>query len=186
MSTIPLLGPTPISVGGATFNPALDACFTCTPPYQHPRVWIPDGPTDRTLVLCFDGTGDSFDQDVSQACYLSSRSCPRLNATSTEFKRRSIPGDAEERRSHEAARVLPGDSSRPTCKPRRPHLPSRQAGIGTYTSSVLKTPIIEGTSKLLDQMIAYNLPDHIKGLSFPPRVPPLTMPDQSSQTAISF
>jgi len=65
-------------------------------------------------------------------------------------------------------------------------MPSRQAGIGTYTSSVLKTPIIEGTSKLLDQMIAYNLPDHIKGLSFPPHVLPLTMPDQSFQTAISF
>lgn len=40
-----------------------------------------------------------------------------------------------------------------------------QAGIGTYTSSVLKTPVVEGVSKLLDQMVAYNLDDHIKGSS---------------------
>jgi len=61
-----------------------------------------------------------------------------------------------------------------------------QAGIGTYTSSVLKTPIIEGMSKVLDEMLAYNLPDHIKGLSFPPHVAPRTIADQSFQTVISF
>ena len=66
MATIPLLGPAPISLEGGTFNPKLNSCFSCTPPYEHPRVWIPNGPTGRTLVLCFDGTGDSFDQDVSQ------------------------------------------------------------------------------------------------------------------------
>ena len=46
-----------------------------------------------------------------------------------------------------------------------------QAGIGTYTSSVLKTPIIESVTKLRDKMVARNLGDHVKGLSFPPRVP---------------
>ena len=45
----------------------------------------------------------------------------------------------------------------------------RQAGIGTYTgNNVLGTPIVQATSKLLDQMIAWNLPEHIKGLPPPP------------------
>ena len=44
----------------------------------------------------------------------------------------------------------------------------RQAGIGTYTgNNVLGTPIVQATSKLLDQMIAWNLPEHIKGLPPP-------------------
>ena len=41
----------------------------------------------------------------------------------------------------------------------------RQAGIGTYTSNVIQTPIIAGMSKLVDSMIAWNMPEHIKGLS---------------------
>ena len=53
-----------------------------------------------------------------------------------------------------------------------------QAGIGTYTGSVLKTPILEDASKVLDEMVAWNLPDHIKGLSFLPHVPHLTVADQ--------
>ena len=44
---------------------------------------------------------------------------------------------------------------------------SRQAGIGTYTSNVLKAPIIESMSKVLDAMIAYDLPDHVKGFPSP-------------------
>ena len=49
---------------------------------------------------------------------------------------------------------------------------SGQAGIGTYTSSVFKTPILESVTKLRDKMVARNLGDHVKGLSFPPCVPP--------------
>ena len=67
-ATLPLLGPTPVSINGGTFNPELNACYTCTPPFEHPREWKPDPESPdrhRTLVLCFDGTGDSFDQDVS-------------------------------------------------------------------------------------------------------------------------
>ena len=63
-----------------TYNPASAKCSACDPS-DHQRVWIPDGPTARTLVLCFDGTGDSFDEDVSQPSspsYLRSGSCPRL------------------------------------------------------------------------------------------------------------
>lgn len=38
-----------------------------------------------------------------------------------------------------------------------------QAGIGTYTgNNVLGTPFVQGMSKLLDQMIAWNLPAHIQ------------------------
>ena len=54
----------------------------------------------------------------------------------------------------------------------------RQAGVGTYTSNVIKTPIIEATSKLVDAMIAWNMPEHIKGLSTP-HVPLPTVSDSS-------
>lgn len=30
------------------------------------RIWIPSHHSNRTLVLCFDGTGDEFDSDVSR------------------------------------------------------------------------------------------------------------------------
>ena len=43
----------------------------------------------------------------------------------------------------------------------------RQAGIGTYTSNVLKTPIIERVSQLRDKMFAHSLGEHIQGLFFP-------------------
>jgi len=47
-----------------------EACFACDPPYKHLREWKPhpDSPQrqGRTLVLCFDGTGDLFDEDVSE------------------------------------------------------------------------------------------------------------------------
>ena len=42
----------------------------------------------------------------------------------------------------------------------------RQAGIGTYTSNVSKTPAIEAMTKLWDKMLARSLSDHIKGPSF--------------------
>ena len=48
-------------------------CFAndkCPESPEHPRKWIsyPDGPERKqcTLVLCFDGTGDSFDESISQ------------------------------------------------------------------------------------------------------------------------
>ncbi|KAF9786823.1 hypothetical protein BJ322DRAFT_1052259 [Thelephora terrestris] len=127
MTTIPLLGPTPISLGGETLHPDGHACFTCNPPYQHPREWAPNPQTPgrkRTLVLCFDGTGDSFDQD---------------NSNVVQFLAMLKKDDPTEQ------------------------LVYYQAGIGTYTGNgVLGTPIVQGTSQLLDQMIAWNLPAHIK------------------------
>ena len=47
-------------------------CFAhdkCPESLEHPRQWVscPNGPErkERTLILCFDGTGDSFDDSVS-------------------------------------------------------------------------------------------------------------------------
>ena len=89
---------------------------------------------------------------------------------SAELQRRTVLSDAEERRPHRTARLLPGEYPQPT---RGSALFTflDQAGIGTYTSSVLKTPIIESVTKLRDKMVARNLGDHVKGLSFLPRVP---------------
>jgi len=193
MSAIPLLGPAPIvSEGGGTLNPKVDLCFTCTPPYKHDRVWKPDPNSPdrrRTLVVCFDGTGDSFDQDVSGSSPESLLRLGPLNDAFTEFQRRPVLGDVEERRSHKAARLLPGDfppsNSNGTRMIPCSH-PFPQAGIGTYTSDVIKTPFATSVSKLLDQMVAWNLADHIKGLSTPPRFPPSYMPDKSFQMDIYF
>ena len=68
MPAVPLLGPVPIKAGRCILNPKPDRCFACTPIYEHERQWIPKSIPGmaRNLVLCFDGTGDSFDKDVSQ------------------------------------------------------------------------------------------------------------------------
>ena len=95
-----------------------------------------------------------------------------LIACITEFQRRPVLGHVEERRSFQAARLLSGNSPRASIKSPLSHHHFPQAGIGTYTgSSVIGTPIIQATSKLLDQMVAWNLPSHIKGYSSLPRLP---------------
>jgi len=72
MSTPPLPGPISVAIptnGGFKYPNPGKACFSCGPPYDHLREWKPNPDIpgrERTLVLCFDGTGDSFDQDVSQ------------------------------------------------------------------------------------------------------------------------
>ena len=48
----------------------------------------------RTLILCFDGTGDSFDKDVSRL--ISSRARQNLNALFIELEYRAVPVDANE------------------------------------------------------------------------------------------
>jgi hypothetical protein len=87
-------------------------CFSCDHPNEHPRVWSPDpnGPErNRTLVLCFDGTGDSFDADVSLLWgVLYSEECLNIIVAAVEFKCRPILLDADEGRSIEAARPLSG------------------------------------------------------------------------------
>ena len=82
-----------------------------------------------------------------------------------ELQRRAIPGDAEERRSRKTARLLSGDYPQSTRKAYHPLPGFRQAGIGTYTVSVVKTPFLEAASKCLDIMFGSSLPEHVKGLS---------------------
>lgn len=122
------LGPLPIAIGGDIIYPKKDACFACTPPYQHPRKWIPDssnGRMQRTLVLCFDGTCDSFDKD---------------NSNVVQFLSALKKDDPEKQ------------------------LVYYQAGIGTYAGNdLLGTSLIRCASGLLDEMLAWNLPAHIKG-----------------------
>ena len=65
----PPVGSAPLNISGGIVHPNPNTCSACKPAYEHERRWISnpkDGPErKRTLVLCFDGTGDSFDQDVS-------------------------------------------------------------------------------------------------------------------------
>ncbi|PSR75657.1 hypothetical protein PHLCEN_2v8948 [Hermanssonia centrifuga] len=97
---------------------------------QDRRVWIsadnPDkscGHEHRTLVLCFDGTGDQFDDDNSNIVEL-------------------------------LAMLRKDDNSR--------QLVYYQAGLGTYTDPLLKSPIVSAVSMTLDQMLAWNLASHVK------------------------
>ncbi|KAI0370474.1 hypothetical protein BV20DRAFT_1035927 [Pilatotrama ljubarskyi] len=78
------------------------------PPPCNPRA-------PRTLVLCFDGTGDQFDS------------------------RRDL---------------LKKDD-------RREQMVYYQAGIGTYTTPQLSTSLGQAASKILDEMIAWNLDAHV-------------------------
>jgi len=66
MTPLPLPGPTPIPVDGPAPNP-LPGTDPAHPSHDQPFKWT-TGPDNRqrTLVLCFDGTGESFDVDVSQ------------------------------------------------------------------------------------------------------------------------
>ena len=56
MAPLPFLGPTPVLVNGRAFDPLLTHEWISAPDSSHRK---------RTLVLCFDGTGESFDADVS-------------------------------------------------------------------------------------------------------------------------
>ncbi|KAI0079534.1 hypothetical protein K474DRAFT_1705447 [Panus rudis PR-1116 ss-1] len=80
--------------------------------------FIPPTHPARTLVLCFDGTGDQFDNDNSNVVQLFS--------------------------------FLKKDDKR-----------EQMAGIGTYTSPQVATPIMSKISKTLDEMVAWNLDAHV-------------------------
>ncbi|TFK33616.1 hypothetical protein BDQ12DRAFT_766453 [Crucibulum laeve] len=96
-----------------------------------PNTYIPATHENRTLVLCFDGTGDQFDSDNSNIVELFS--------------------------------MLKKDD--PTKQ-----MVYYQAGIGTYTTPQIATPMVAKMSKTslytlqtLDEMIAWNLDAHIMG-----------------------
>ena len=173
MPVTPLLGPAPIRAGESILDPKPDRSFASVPIYDHEREWIPKITTGRNLVLCFDGTGGSFNEDVSQPSHPGSR--PRLDAAFLELQRRAILGDAEEGRSRKTARLLSGDFPQSTCKVYHPSPGFRQAGIGTYSVSAVKIPFIATVSRILDYMFASSLPDHVKGLSFTLQVPRSTI-----------
>ncbi|KAF9483556.1 hypothetical protein BDN70DRAFT_290759 [Pholiota conissans] len=85
---------------------------------------IPPNNINRTLVLCFDGTGDQFDADNSNIVELFS--------------------------------MLKKDDP-------NKQLVYYQAGIGTYTTPDIATPMASKISKSLDMAVAWNLDHHIMG-----------------------
>ncbi|KAL0577577.1 hypothetical protein V5O48_004409 [Marasmius crinis-equi] len=91
------------------------------PTSSQERVIPPEHPY-RTLVLCFDGTGDQFDSD---------------NSNIVEF-----------------FKLLKKDD-------RSKQMVYYQAGIGTYTTPQIATPLMARISKALDEAIAWNLDAHV-------------------------
>ncbi|KAJ7755772.1 hypothetical protein B0H14DRAFT_413606 [Mycena olivaceomarginata] len=85
---------------------------------------IPPEHPFRTLVLCFDGTGDQFDSDNSNIVQLFSM-LPKADRTK--------------------------------------QMVYYQAGIGTYTTPEIATPLMSKFSKMLDEAIAWNLDSHVMG-----------------------
>ncbi|KAJ7738305.1 hypothetical protein B0H16DRAFT_1424826 [Mycena metata] len=83
----------------------------------------PDHPF-RTLVLCFDGTGDQFDEDNSNIVQLFSM-LPKADRTK--------------------------------------QMVYYQAGIGTWNSPQVATPMMSKISKMMDEAIAWNLDAHVMG-----------------------
>ncbi|RDB14966.1 hypothetical protein Hypma_016149 [Hypsizygus marmoreus] len=95
--------------------------FTAGQPTETPAV-IPPEHTYRTLVLCFDGTGDQFDSD---------------NSNIVEFFTMLKKDDSDQQMVY------------------------YQAGIGTYTSPEVATPLAAKISKTLDEAVAWNLSAHV-------------------------
>ncbi|TCD62865.1 hypothetical protein EIP91_006271 [Steccherinum ochraceum] len=86
--------------------------------------YIPNDKPPRTLVLCFDGTGDQFDAD---------------NSNVIQFFTLLKKDDKHEQMVY------------------------YQAGIGTYTSPQIATPIMAKISRTMDEAIAWNLNAHVMG-----------------------
>ncbi|KAF9269485.1 hypothetical protein L218DRAFT_850151 [Marasmius fiardii PR-910] len=93
---------------------------TLDPRYLPPI--IPPEHLHRTLIVCFDGTGDQFDGD---------------NSNIVQF-----------------VSLLKKDD-------RSKQMVYYQAGIGTYTSPTIATPLLSAVSKTLDQAVALNLDAHV-------------------------
>lgn len=90
-------------------------------PSEFPKA-IPPSHSARTLVLCFDGTGDQFDSD---------------NSNIVEFFTMLKKDDRDKQMVY------------------------YQAGIGTYTSPQVATPLAAKFSKTLDEAVAWNLSSHV-------------------------
>ena len=68
---------------------------------------VPPKHKHRTLIVCFDGTGDKFDNDVGLVHFRPRRT--KANDGFPEFQCRSINLDVEEGQQPRANGVLPGD-----------------------------------------------------------------------------
>jgi hypothetical protein len=108
------------------------------------RQWMPrpDDPhrhPSRTLILCFDGTGDQFDNDVRVQCL----SSPTVRSA-FYFKNSNIV--------QLVALLKKDDPSR--------QMVYYQPGIGTYTNA---GPGFRALSKVMDLMLAWSLDKHVRG-----------------------
>lgn len=121
---------------------------------------VPPTHKNRTLILCFDGTGDKFDNDVSPVP-LRLRST-RADHAPLEFERRSVHLDVEEGQQARANGILSGNRhfcNAPFFLPTTKY----QAGIGTSTTNYAPgfiNSITRGITTALDQAVAWSLPLH--------------------------
>ncbi|RDB16517.1 hypothetical protein Hypma_002728 [Hypsizygus marmoreus] len=107
--------PTSLQSSSGFGSPANVGDLSVIPPADSPG-------RSRTLVLCFDGTGDQFDSDNSNIVELF-----------TMLKK--------------------DDRDQQLCY--------YQAGIGTYTTPEIASPLMAKISKTLDEAIAWNLNSHV-------------------------
>jgi hypothetical protein len=157
-----------------------DRRITESPTPFSPAQWdheiVPKTHHNRTLVLCFDGTGDKFDSDVRKH-----RHHDHLQPPSTSLPRHveleccAIYLTTEEGQQARADGLLSGTSPR-IARMTGTDILAPKTGIGTYVAkhgSVFFTPIIKKISKLLDEAVAWNLASHTQCLysiaSHPPR-----------------
>jgi uncharacterized protein (DUF2235 family) len=107
-----------------------------------PRPDDPHGHPKRTLILCFDGTGDQFDNDVRAR--LPTSSAPAYTALQNSNIVQLV------------ALLKKDDPSR--------QMVYYQPGIGTYTNA---GPGLRAVSKVMDLMIAWSLDNHVRGIRAP-------------------
>jgi hypothetical protein len=118
---------------------------------------------NRTLVVCFDGTGDSFDNDNSNVVQFVSMLRKDDHGVNTSGKPHL---DTEDHGGVNLPVLLCISLVNSTS--RLQQMVYYQPGIGTYTSPLLTTaPFINSVAKTLDEMFAWNLGVHVtEGYSF--------------------
>lgn len=136
------------------------------PSVKPAQVWIPavrkgEDEAKRTLVLCFDGTGDQFDSDVSSRFSIVAsllNNPPDLSRIQTSFNWCLCYVRTTHRDSSFIIRFVERFSL--ASSEHGVDSLNAQAGIGTYTTVHL--PVISTASEMLDEMLATNLSMHVK------------------------